>query len=212
MRLPADPHPRSPRARASSDGQPQDRGRRVRGATFPRQDEQGPPLPAAVEPLNAPPRQRLQNMAGFGEMRIPTLYLDTSVLGGYFDDEWKQPTQELWRQMENGVDLWKTRQRPLTRWRNPASGGRPQAASWTRCRQSNAWHTFGGLVNATRRSEPRADPDGISQPLLPPSRQPGSTPPPQGALIAFPPVAVRPRAAICRATFPSQLASLAGRA
>lgn len=35
-------------------------------------------------------------------MRIPTLYLDTSVLGGYFDDEWKQPTQELWRQMENG--------------------------------------------------------------------------------------------------------------
>jgi predicted nucleic acid-binding protein len=35
-------------------------------------------------------------------MRIPTLYLDTSVLGGYFDDEWKQPTQELWRQMEAG--------------------------------------------------------------------------------------------------------------
>lgn len=38
-------------------------------------------------------------------MLIPTLYLDTSVLGGYFDDEWKQPTQELWRQMENG--LWR---------------------------------------------------------------------------------------------------------
>jgi hypothetical protein len=37
-------------------------------------------------------------------MRMPTLYLDTSVLGGYFDDEWKQPTQELWRQMEAG--LW----------------------------------------------------------------------------------------------------------
>lgn len=34
--------------------------------------------------------------------RPPTLYLDTSVLGGYFDDEWKLPTQELWRQMENG--------------------------------------------------------------------------------------------------------------
>jgi predicted nucleic acid-binding protein len=32
----------------------------------------------------------------------PTLYLDTSVLGGYFDDEWKFPTQELWRQMEQG--------------------------------------------------------------------------------------------------------------
>jgi len=37
-------------------------------------------------------------------MRTPTLYLDTSVVGGYFDDEWKQPTQELWRQMEAG--LW----------------------------------------------------------------------------------------------------------
>lgn len=24
---------------------------------------------------------------------------------GYFDDEWKQPTQELWRQMESG--LWR---------------------------------------------------------------------------------------------------------
>lgn len=35
-------------------------------------------------------------------MRMPTLYLDTSVLGGYFDDEWKEPTRELWRQMEAG--------------------------------------------------------------------------------------------------------------
>ena len=33
-------------------------------------------------------------------MRTPTLYLDTSVLGGYFDDEFKEATQELWRQME----------------------------------------------------------------------------------------------------------------
>jgi hypothetical protein len=37
-------------------------------------------------------------------MRTPSLYLDTSVLGGYFDEEWKQPTQELWRQREAG--LW----------------------------------------------------------------------------------------------------------
>lgn len=37
-------------------------------------------------------------------VRIPVLYLDTSVLGGYFDDEWKEATQELWRQMELG--LW----------------------------------------------------------------------------------------------------------
>ena len=35
-------------------------------------------------------------------MPIPTLYLDTSVIGGYFDDEWKEATQELWRQMNAG--------------------------------------------------------------------------------------------------------------
>ena len=35
-------------------------------------------------------------------MKAPTLYLDTSVIGGYFDDEWKAPTRELWRQMEAG--------------------------------------------------------------------------------------------------------------
>ena len=38
-------------------------------------------------------------------MRTPTLYLDTSTIGGYFDDEWKDATQELWRQMEAGQ--WK---------------------------------------------------------------------------------------------------------
>lgn len=35
-------------------------------------------------------------------VRTPTLYVDTSVIGGYFDDEWKVPTRELWRQMEQG--------------------------------------------------------------------------------------------------------------
>jgi len=35
-------------------------------------------------------------------MHVPSLYLDTSVIGGYFDDEWCAPTQELWRQMEMG--------------------------------------------------------------------------------------------------------------
>jgi DNA-binding NtrC family response regulator len=35
-------------------------------------------------------------------VRLPTLYLDTSVLGGYFDEEWKEPTRQLWRQMEAG--------------------------------------------------------------------------------------------------------------
>jgi hypothetical protein len=45
-------------------------------------------------------------------MRIPTLYLDTSVLGGYFDDEWKDPTRELWRQMEAG--RWHFRSSAIT--------------------------------------------------------------------------------------------------
>lgn len=35
-------------------------------------------------------------------MPVPTLYLDTSVIGGYFDDEWQDATRELWRQMEAG--------------------------------------------------------------------------------------------------------------
>ena len=35
-------------------------------------------------------------------MKTITLYLDTSVIGGYFDDEWKEATRELWRQMEAG--------------------------------------------------------------------------------------------------------------
>ena len=33
---------------------------------------------------------------------MPSLYLDTSVLGGYYDDEWQEATRELWRQMEAG--------------------------------------------------------------------------------------------------------------
>jgi predicted nucleic acid-binding protein len=35
-------------------------------------------------------------------VKIPILYLDTSVIGGYFDDEFKEATRELWRQMEAG--------------------------------------------------------------------------------------------------------------
>jgi predicted nucleic acid-binding protein len=34
--------------------------------------------------------------------KTPTLYLDTSVIGGYFDDEWTMGTRELWKQMERG--------------------------------------------------------------------------------------------------------------
>ncbi len=37
-------------------------------------------------------------------MKIPTLYLDTSVIGGYFDDEWMADTRELWTQ--RGEGLW----------------------------------------------------------------------------------------------------------
>lgn len=36
-------------------------------------------------------------------MKIPTLYLDTSVIGGYFDDEFKAATRELFRQAELGI-------------------------------------------------------------------------------------------------------------
>lgn len=34
----------------------------------------------------------------------PRLYLDTSVIGGYFDAEWMADTRELWAQRGNG--LW----------------------------------------------------------------------------------------------------------
>ena len=35
-------------------------------------------------------------------MKAPTLYLDTSVIGGYYDAEWMQDTRELWRQAKEG--------------------------------------------------------------------------------------------------------------
>ena len=36
-------------------------------------------------------------------MKIPTLYLDTSVIGGCFDDEWKEASVELFRQSSLGL-------------------------------------------------------------------------------------------------------------
>ena len=41
-----------------------------------------------------------------GMKPVPTLYLDTSVIGGYFEEEdlWqREPTRELWRLMELGI-------------------------------------------------------------------------------------------------------------
>lgn len=35
-------------------------------------------------------------------MKVPVLYLDTSVIGGYFDKPFEKATRELWRQMEIG--------------------------------------------------------------------------------------------------------------
>ena len=35
-------------------------------------------------------------------MKTPTLYLDSSVIGGYFDEEFEEATRALWRQMEGG--------------------------------------------------------------------------------------------------------------
>ncbi len=37
-------------------------------------------------------------------MSVPTLYLDTSVIGGGFDDSWKEATRELFRQ--GGLGLY----------------------------------------------------------------------------------------------------------
>ena len=37
-------------------------------------------------------------------MRIQTLYLDTSVIGGFHDTEWMDDTRELWAQRSRG--LW----------------------------------------------------------------------------------------------------------
>jgi len=36
-------------------------------------------------------------------MAVTTLYIDTSVVGGYFDMEWQRPTRELWRLMDLGL-------------------------------------------------------------------------------------------------------------
>ncbi len=35
-------------------------------------------------------------------MKVPTLYLDTSVIGGYFDPEFEDATRELWKQKDQG--------------------------------------------------------------------------------------------------------------
>jgi len=35
-------------------------------------------------------------------MHIPTLYLDTSVIGGYHDEEWMEDTRSLWQQAKAG--------------------------------------------------------------------------------------------------------------
>ncbi|MDB4793506.1 PIN domain-containing protein [Methylacidiphilales bacterium] len=35
-------------------------------------------------------------------MKLLSLYIDTSVIGGYFDPEFTIATRELWRQMEKG--------------------------------------------------------------------------------------------------------------
>ena len=35
-------------------------------------------------------------------MKVPTLYLDTSVIGGYYDAEWMAETRLLWEQAQAG--------------------------------------------------------------------------------------------------------------
>ncbi len=36
-------------------------------------------------------------------MRVTSLYLDTSVIGGYFDDEFMEATRKLWLEREQGL-------------------------------------------------------------------------------------------------------------
>ena len=36
-------------------------------------------------------------------MRALEIYLDTSVIGGYFDDEFKEETRALWSLQEKGI-------------------------------------------------------------------------------------------------------------
>jgi len=36
-------------------------------------------------------------------VKVLTLYLDTSVIGGYFDDEFKEATQTLWFKRDQGI-------------------------------------------------------------------------------------------------------------
>ncbi len=38
-------------------------------------------------------------------MGVLTVYLDNSVLGGYFDSEFKEPTRRLWRMADAGECL-----------------------------------------------------------------------------------------------------------
>ena len=61
-----------------------------------------PTPPEAPEP--AVVREEEREWVGKRRMasRVLRLYIDTSVVGGYFDDEWREATRELWRQWREG--------------------------------------------------------------------------------------------------------------
>ena len=45
---------------------------------------------------------RLAQRRSVNSVKPLSLYIDTSVIGGYFDPEFTIATRELWRQMEKG--------------------------------------------------------------------------------------------------------------
>jgi hypothetical protein len=41
-------------------------------------------------------------------MQAPEIYIDTSVIGGYFDDEFKAETRRLWSLRKKSIFRFKT--------------------------------------------------------------------------------------------------------
>jgi predicted nucleic acid-binding protein len=53
--------------------------------------------------MNMSMETKMTPATGFGEhMAVLTVYLDNSVLGGYFDAEFEEPTRRLWQMAEAG--------------------------------------------------------------------------------------------------------------
>ena len=83
-----------PRVHRPQRAPPRDRRSRLRTPRFAR--------PQKPSPLLIRSRSNSFPAVIFMPVRTLPLYLDTSVIGGYFDDEFEEATRELWRQKEAG--------------------------------------------------------------------------------------------------------------